>query len=140
MKGELQGSRRINRLESHRKTRRRVEKLVGKNNWFREPKEPKEQWKAENRRNGKTQKGKNGKNTRKAKIESVIFVPYAKDSILKKRVQEAEDSLMKNRSHKRVRVVERVGQSLQNVLCNKEPWKNQECGREGCGPCLTKPG
>ena len=58
---------------------------------------------------------------KKAKIESVLFVPYTKDSVLKKRVQEAEDSLMKNRSHGRVRVIERVGQSLQNVLCNKKP-------------------
>ena len=139
LKGELEGKGRINRPESHGKTKRRVEKLVGKTNWFKEPKEKEEQGKTQGRKEAKEGK-KKGKMTKKAKIESVLFVPYTKNSELKKMVQQAEDSLMKNRSHGRVIVMERVGQSIQNVLCNNKHWKNQECGREGCGPCMSKPG
>ena len=40
----------------------------------------------------------------------------------------------------RIRIVERVGPKLVDILSNRNPWKNQWCQREGCLPCQTKPG
>ena len=40
----------------------------------------------------------------------------------------------------RVRIVERAGPKLKNLLCNKAPWKKTWCEREECQPCKSSPG
>ena len=46
----------------------------------------------------------------------------------------------RNAKFGRVRVVERAGPKLRNILCNSTPWKSEWCGRQDCPPCTTKPG
>ena len=40
----------------------------------------------------------------------------------------------------RIRIVERVGPKMSNIVSNRSPWKTDRCGREECPPCHTKPG
>ena len=55
-------------------------------------------------------------------LESVIFIPFTPHRDLEKAVQKAEDNLMKSKTHGRVRVVERGGMALENLMCNRKPW------------------
>ena len=56
-------------------------------------------------------------------------------------LQEVEDNFVKNRSGGRVKFVERGGSALRDVLCNKNPWSSEGCGRgESCFICRSKPG
>ena len=73
--------------------------------------------------------------------ETVMFVPHTPGGELAKRLQEAEDRFVKNRSGGRVKFVERGGSALRDVLCNKNPWSSEGCGRgESCFICRSKPG
>ena len=74
------------------------------------------------------------------KIESILFCPYTPNSILRKRLQEAEDTLNGSRATCRVKVVERAGPTVGSLLNNKTPWTENHCQRENCAPCQTKPG
>ena len=39
----------------------------------------------------------------------------------------------------RVKYVEELGSTLQEILCNQDPWKNN-CGRPKCFPCRSQEG
>ena len=40
----------------------------------------------------------------------------------------------------KIRVVERNGRKLQDLVCNKTPWRNKACPNTSCAPCATVPG
>ena len=78
-----------------------------------------------------TQKGQN------ENVKGVMFVPYTVGSELAKRMREAETTLQSMTGY-RLKIVERSGLKLEDILHKADPWQGQECGREKCLLCLTK--
>ena len=71
--------------------------------------------------------------------ETVLFLPHTPHSELKKLVQATEDRLNNNRATK-VKIVERNGNKLREVLCNKTPWRSEACSNTECVACCYAPG
>ena len=87
-----------------------------------------------------TSRKKHNQYKTQAQTEAVLYVPHTRGSILKKEVQKREDSLLKGRLSGRIKVMERLGPTMRNLLANPNPWKGKHCGRQGCPPCATKEG
>ena len=73
------------------------------------------------------------------KVESVLFCNYTPFSQLKKLLQAEEDKINGTKTTCRVRVIERAGPKIKDMLSNNKPWLQVQCGKE-CAPCNTKPG
>jgi hypothetical protein len=72
----------------------------------------------------------------KENVKAVMFVPFTVGSMLAKRMREAENTLQEMTGF-RLKIVERSGTKLENVLAKADPWQGQDCGRD-CLLCLTK--
>ena len=59
---------------------------------------------------------------------------------MKRRMQEVEKLWEDNPNSGRIRVVERLGPTVKELVTNPSPWRGEHCGRETCPPCATKPG
>ena len=70
-------------------------------------------------------------------VKAVMFVPYTVDSMLAKRMRDAEQTLQEMTGY-RLKIVERSGTALEDILAKADPWQGQEYGREKCLLCLTK--
>ena len=68
-------------------------------------------------------------------IEATMFVPHTPGEELRKRLQAKEDELSKMFGRPRVKIIERVGTSLESILCSKNPWSQEMCGRKDCHVC-----
>ena len=66
-----------------------------------------------------------------------MFVPYTVGSTLAKRMREAENN-MQEMTGFRIKIVERSGTKLEDLLVKADPWKGKDCEREKCLLCLTK--
>ena len=64
--------------------------------------------------------------------ESVIFVPHTPNSDLKRIIQEADREMTKVMKFGQNKVVERLGSNLGKSLCNRAPWRKEECTRSKC--------
>ena len=70
-----------------------------------------------------------------SQVEAVLFVPATPDGELARNIQEADDKLREGTGQRRVKVVERGGESLREKLCRNNPWGNVKCERELCIVC-----
>ena len=68
-------------------------------------------------------------------IDTVMFVSHTPGDLLAKNLQKAEDKFVEKRPGGKVKMVSRGGTALQNVLCNKNPWQKEGCGRHNCFVC-----
>ena len=75
--------------------------------------------------------------TEKDKISTVMFIPHTVDSGLAKILKEKEEKL-KEITGEKVKIVEKAGMKLENILTKNNPWKGQDCGRPNCLLCMTK--
>ena len=66
-----------------------------------------------------------------------MFVPFTPGSELAKRLRENEEKMTKFSKHK-IKIVERAGVQLQNLLTRSNPWKGHDCTRDNCLLCFTK--
>ena len=82
-------------------------------------------------------KNKNSQEKEPSKIKSVMFVPHTPGSELAKRLRENEEQLLKLTGSK-IKIVERTGTKLQDLLTRANPWKGSDCERENCLLCYTK--
>ena len=73
-------------------------------------------------------------------VEGVLYVPFTPQSSLKKTVQQGEEEWRGHPLAGRIRVEERLGPSISQLLCNPTPWRKEHCGRAGCPPCETTTG
>ena len=55
-------------------------------------------------------------------------------------IQEADDRIARETGQRRVKVVERGGSTLMDMLGKANPWESESCGREDCFPCKTEAG
>ena len=134
------------RITAHQRAHK---KLVAKENWYREPEENSTAPSVEARitscpGSGKsrslfsqTRKTKEHENNEKPKIKSVMFVPFTPGSQLAKNLRVNEEHLSKV-SNNKIKIVERTGTKLVDLLTRSNPWKGADCERENCLICFTK--
>ena len=67
---------------------------------------------------------------------TVLFIPRTKGGELARRLRERELEIGKM-SHQRVKIVERNGEKIENILTKTDPFGDEKCGRETCLMCLT---
>ena len=63
-----------------------------------------------------------------------MCVPCTPGVSLQKELQAAEDKFTENTKLKRIRMVERGGTKLKDMLCAKDPWESESCEREKLVP------
>ena len=122
--------------------RARVErKLVERYNWFRKKRKPEEY---ENEKDTEKEK-REYKQEKREKSEigrdedqpkSILFVQNTKDSILAKEIRKVIQDL-KPWTRLNIKVVERAGDRIEDLLHKSNPWEERDCGREGCLSCET---
>ena len=121
---------------------RTKKKLTSKENWYKQ--EHRVEQKQDMKESGipryfKRTLGKKTENKDKEnKIKAVMFVPYTPGSELIKKLRENEQNMNKITKH-RIKLVERTGTKLQDLLTTSDPWKGSDCHRENCLLCFTKP-
>ena len=71
------------------------------------------------------------------RVKAVMFVPYTPYSELAKKLREAEEKL-ESRTGYRLKMVERAGAKLEDLLYTSDPWRGKDCGRELCMLCSSK--
>ena len=67
-------------------------------------------------------------------IRGVFFVPHTRESQLAKRIREKLKSF-EELSRIRVRVVEKTGKKLVDIIHKSNPWEAVDCNREDCMFC-----
>ena len=80
---------------------------------------------------------KKPRKTQKDQIKSVIFVPHTTNSELAQEMRKTEETL-KNITGDKIKIVEKAGKKLEDLITGKDPWKGQDCGRPNCFLCSTK--
>ena len=73
----------------------------------------------------------------KKKVKAVLFAPYTRNSALAMKLREAEERLATLTGYK-LKVVERAGTKLEDILTKSNPWQGIDCGRKLCLLCETK--
>ena len=66
-----------------------------------------------------------------------MFVPYTPGGELARRLKEVENNLGRQ-TGVRIKIVEKVGTKLVDLLHQADPWQGTDCQREKCLPCRTK--
>ena len=70
-------------------------------------------------------------------IKAAMFVPHTYGSALAKKLREIENS-MGGMTGNKLKVVEKAGMKLADILTSSNPWKGQPCSRLDCLLCITK--
>ena len=93
-------------------------------------------WDAENRKVKKFEKKTNWWNSKNSKIQykTVLFVTPTPGGVLMKELQKRESELNKN-DKERVKIVEKGGLKIKDVLCRKNPFKKTKCCQKTCPLC-----
>ena len=68
--------------------------------------------------------------------KAVLFIQNTKDSLLANQVREMIQSL-KPWTGINLKVVERAGDKIQDLLHKSNPWEDKDCERKSCHPCLS---
>ena len=94
-------------------------------------------WNAEDRKAQKLNRKSNWWNAAKAKVQykTVLFVTPTPGEILLKRLQKREAELNKDPKD-RVKMVEKGGMKIKNILCRKNPFKKSKCHQKTCPLCF----
>ena len=77
------------------------------------------------------------KKSRREEPKSVLFCPYTPGSELAKKLRESEENMEKLSGFK-IKIVEEAGEKIMDILHSSNPWRGENCGREGCWLCETK--
>ena len=110
---------------------RRRKKLIGKSSWFKSA--------------PKSKTRETGPRRRKAGVTkpqtpvSVLFVSQTPLGALAGKLKELEIELTKL-SGEKVKIVERSGSTIKQLLIKSNPWSSGNCGRSQCHPCKTGDG
>ena len=143
----LRGFVKLSKKQMHRpaaitSSERNRKKLIGKTQWFRNKKKEEKSStnktrKPHGRRQPTTQKSPDNINKQKEiRTTSVLFVEQTPNGELARRFREAEVELAKLTGF-RIKIVERNGTKVKNILHVTNPWAEGVCERAGCYPCAT---
>ena len=132
VKVEEEGGRKINRPRWEGERERRYKKMAAKCSWFRKKKGRG----GSEKRKGKKRKGKE----EESDIESVLFVPHTPNGALAKLLQNEDDKYRRGTDMKRIKIVERGGKTVKEMLSQTNPWAKDGCTRVDCLPCFGERG
>ena len=119
-------------------------KLLARESWYKNQEKPEAQetphaskeaensWKKINNKKGRQEQDKNSE-----PAKAVMFVPFTNGSELAKKLRENESNIKNITKHK-IKIIERTGTKLQDLLTKADPWKGTDCSRENCLLCFTK--
>ena len=136
------------RPERHRKGsetegQRRLKHLTGRTSWYkiRKRKQERQEIARQNRKKDKTDKTESSRKDKKIETEnltpsSVLFIDRTEGGILAKRLKEKERELNKV-SKKKVKIVEKNGDQIGQILTSSNPWGEERCDRKECLSCKT---
>ena len=127
----------------HRPTRstlaaRQKKKLLSKTNWYKSKKrdEDKNEKEVSNKKSDKPGKNRQRDDGNKEPdVTSVLFVPRTENGEFAKRMKKAEEEIS-TVTGDRVKVVEKSGTMLKDILHKSNPWAGGLCGREDCLVCM----
>ena len=143
---ESGGGRKINRRREDGAKQRRIRKTLGKTNWYRTKKTFNSSLREGERKQFSceapmtkevkncSRKGK-GIDKEVKETEAVIFVPCTPGGALQRLLQNEEDRFTEKTRLKRIRIVERGGTKLTDLLITSDPWEKERCERTNCLPC-----
>ena len=100
-------------------------KLLSPSNWFKPNK---------SKQAAKNRKNKKKTNTTDPEVVTVLFVSQTPGGKLSKQLQKVEERISKLTKEK-VRMVERAGRTVKQLLVRSNPWAGGVCGRELCLLC-----
>ena len=129
------GKAKMHRLASEGYESRRRKKLLGKSNWFKN-KNQREKYTFP--RKQETEK-KSKLKSEEIETVTVMFVSQTPNGELAKRLQQAENKIAKF-TGERVRICERGGKTIREILHKSNPWSGGPCGRRNCLPCINGDG
>ena len=126
---------------------RNKKKLREKSTWFKEKRKREEDEDADveiparKRGPGEMQKTakpvmKDGK-MQQIDVKTVMFIPFTQGGQLAKKLRDAEEKLGSITGY-RMKMVERAGDKLEDLLTRADPWQGLDCGRAACLLCQTK--
>ena len=120
------------RIKVYKKAKGKFEKIVERDRTGKCPMYRGKFWQRERREKEKAEK----KNRwyEKGGYETVMFVDATPNGELAAECKKALKS-----SELKIRVVERSGQSLRNVLSKSDPFQNGSCGKDTCKVCKANP-
>ena len=83
------------------------------------------------------EKGENKEGEPIDRVEAVMFCPVTPKGELKKELQKVENRFGQIQGIKRIRIEERAGTKISEMLRNKQAWNKVKCEKERCWPCET---
>ena len=125
----------MHRLASEGYESRRRKKLLGKSNWFKQKNQKKYTFSSKPEAMRKKSKPK----SEELETVTVMFVSQTPNGELAKNLQKAENEIAKF-TGERVRICERGGKTIRQILHKSNPWSGGPCGRKNCLPCITGDG
>ena len=84
-----------------------------------------------------TKQNSNIKAGQSSKIKSVMFIPFTKHSELASRLRDNEERMEKQTGY-RLKIVEKGGTKLVDILHKANPLAGEDCKRRDCLLCSTK--
>ena len=120
--------------------------MIEKTNWYKEKDVSEDEEVKPGRKEGESRRGKrkieytseeDAKRRKKVDAKTVIFCPYTKGGELAKQLREAEENMEKATGY-RMKIVEEIGEKVIDKLHSSNPWRGEDCKREGCILCETK--
>ena len=110
--------------------KRRFQKCIGNQEWFR-PQLQETELPTNRSRGGKRMVHQDSRY-----IEAVFFVPHTPEGVLRGNLMKMENGLC---FKTKIKYVEEQGMTLSNTLVRKDPFPTH-CGRAQCFPCRSAPG
>ena len=94
------------------------------------------EWNFEERQKAKLSKKRDWWNSNHSKIKytSVLFVAPTPGGVLAKELRKREAELNKN-SQERIKIVEKGGMKIKDILCSKNPFQKKKCFQKTCPLC-----
>ena len=132
------GKTRIHRPAADGLAARKRKKLLGKGNWF----QPRKREREGMRRPPMTMTQRKQRMTKESDeipTVSVLFCPQTPGGQLAKNLQRAENRISKI-LRERIKVVERGGRMIKDILHKSNPWKGGKCHNKDCLPCANGDG
>ena len=121
VKTEKEGGRRVNRPRWEGAVERRYKKLGARSSWYK--RKGKKIGEKDRNKGGKVQRiGRTRGKDEETDIETIMFVPHTPGSALAKLLQEEDDNFRRGTKMKRIKMVERGGTTIKDILSCSNPW------------------
>ena len=122
-------------------------KLLTRENWYKTENNENNTEKTMSRTSGNTNNTNNNMKNKKHKkqekqaqnttLRAVMFIPYTPNGELAKILRDNENKL-EELTGTRLKLVERTGSKLVDLITRSNPWQGLDCQRENCLLCFTK--